>query len=308
MASYGFVDEMDGCFLTGWAVSGVEFKDCEIRIFDNSLHLIAVGFAQKPRPDLYVLGRGRSNFGFRIFIPFNLVSSSVLHVYADGVELSGSPFSIGSGQYDGRIHFDGSCITGWVRERVEQYGELDVSLFDDLGNMIGKPICNRQKYNADIFGSKTRFSLELDRKYLISGNLSVIAQVKSKIFASCQGRLSMIGQIECLTPYECCGWLLCEQDPKKTFQIELCKNGISICFMEAGGGIEQIEYDGEMKFVNRFKCSYFIASKDAIEQEKISIRFKGTDVELFGGPFLVSLNETKSCHPIWRSSDLSEDF
>ncbi|MBV8612687.1 MAG: hypothetical protein JOY66_02805, partial [Acetobacteraceae bacterium] len=137
----GLIDGLDGAHLCGWAVSSSR-RPALVVVRDDVGAVLARGPAAGERPDLASLGLGTTQVGFRF--PVRLPDgedagcAGALHVFANGVELAGSPVRLGPGMFDGTLGVAGGVASGWVAERVEGFRAARVELRDQDGFLLGE--------------------------------------------------------------------------------------------------------------------------------------------------------------------------
>ena len=90
----GAVDGFEGFCLAGWAIAEPDDHSCVIEIRDEAGKVVAGGRATRSRPDLSVLGFGRTSFAFRIPLR-ELGAAASFTVTADGQPIQGSPVRAG---------------------------------------------------------------------------------------------------------------------------------------------------------------------------------------------------------------------
>jgi hypothetical protein len=113
----GLIDGLDRAHLCGWAVSSSR-RPALVVVRDDAGAVLARGPAAGERPDLASLGLGTTEVGFRfpVCLPDaeGAGRAAALHVFANGVELAGSPVRLGPGVFDGALSVAGGVASGWV--------------------------------------------------------------------------------------------------------------------------------------------------------------------------------------------------
>src|ERR1700720_1150491 len=153
------LDGFEGTYLTGWAYSEADPRNCAISIADESGRVLAEGEASRERPDLSALGIGRTNLAFRIPIP-DLGEASAVRVFADGIELRGSPLPVGRGRFDGRLHVRDGFAEGWVTERVPVFSPPTIDILGPSGEIVASAPSRRDE-GGDAGFSPARFRISL---------------------------------------------------------------------------------------------------------------------------------------------------
>lgn len=185
----GYLDGFEGTYVVGWARSEESEKPCLISVRDQNGAQIVEGEASRPRPDLEVLGLGRSDFAFRIHIP-ELGTRVVLRVFADDVELRGSPLPVGNGHFDGRVYVQDGFATGWVTERLQVFSPPQIDIVGPAGEIIASAPSERDANDGEPGFSPARFRIPLTPLFG-SADIKIAAFAKGVRFAqaSCSLRL-----------------------------------------------------------------------------------------------------------------------
>ena len=194
----GHLDGLQGDYVVGWAM-GDKGRSCEIVVSDNDDRIIAEGLASIERPDLAIVGKGRSNFAFRIPIP-PIEHAQLLHVMADGVELLNSPQRVGPDIFDGVITLDRGSVSGWVTERVTGFAPPHVSLTDQDGRIVFECQSAIDHTRADGLFAPARFSGDLDDRCFGQGELRLTARANGVKFAEASCNLLLQGFLETISP------------------------------------------------------------------------------------------------------------
>ena len=96
----GLIDGLDRAHLCGWAVSSSR-RPALVVVRDDAGAVLARGPAAGERPDLASLGLCTTEVGFRLPVCLpdaeGAGRAAALHVFANGVELAGSPVRLGPG-------------------------------------------------------------------------------------------------------------------------------------------------------------------------------------------------------------------
>ncbi|MEO8716006.1 MAG: hypothetical protein ABI369_13430 [Acetobacteraceae bacterium] len=133
----GFIDGLEGAYVRGWAIAqgSGEARPAAITIRDPAGKVLARGLADLDRPDVGRLGHG-SACGFRVPVR-RMGRARALHVFADGVEVAGSPVPVGAGVFDGSLVLADGLASGWVMERISDFRAAPVRLHDQDGVLVG---------------------------------------------------------------------------------------------------------------------------------------------------------------------------
>ena len=148
MAVQGHVDQMEGAYVTGWAIAMPDTGDCAITVADSQGKVLAKDRASRHREDIAALGLGRPNLAFRVAVPHG-AGRRQLHVLANGQELGGSPISIGAGLFDGKVAVEQDQVTGWVSERIAGFAAPFITVVNHLAVEVGR---GQSEFSADDAG------------------------------------------------------------------------------------------------------------------------------------------------------------
>ena len=199
------LDGFEGCYLVGWAYSPGSAHNCTISVADDSGREVAQGEASRDRLDLLTVGIGRTDFGFRIPVK-NLGSVSPLHVYADGVELAGSPLSVGRGHFDGHLYVYDGFATGWTTERLEGFSPPHIDIVGANGEILASGQSRADTADGDPNFAPARFHIGLANLFGQS-SLGLEARANGAVFAHTTCDLRLVGNLDAITPTHCAGWL-----------------------------------------------------------------------------------------------------
>ncbi len=181
MTASGRVDGFEGCYVVGWASDGS--ADCEVTICSDDGSVVAKGRTGRDRPDLAVLGLGRTDIAFRIGVP-DLASFKRLHVFGNGAELRKSPIEVGAGLFDGFLHVRQGSAYGWITERTREYTPPLVRIIDQDEQLLAEVSSNIDGRSTDPMFQPAQFVLELDPAWFGHGELLLRAFVGDRCFAS----------------------------------------------------------------------------------------------------------------------------
>ena len=279
----GLIDGLDGAHLCGWAVSSSR-RPVLVVVRDDAGEVLARGPATLERPDLASLGLGTSQVGFRF--PVRLpagAQTGALHVFADGVELVGSPVLLGPGVFDGGLTVSGGVASGWVAERVDGLRPLCVQLHDQDGSLLGEVEAQRAPDTAEET-SPARFSVALPSPCFGRTDLILRASVDGARFAEVQCAMRLDGYLDTLSHDRCGGWLLSPDAPERPLDIEVFRDGVRV----GAGSCVLPRADVRERYPHAWRVGFDIALDPAgtgADPHTYSFRLAGTDVELFDGPF-----------------------
>jgi GT2 family glycosyltransferase/glycosyltransferase involved in cell wall biosynthesis len=281
----GFVDGLEGAYVRGWALTE-GLRPAAIIIRDAAGKPLARGTAEQERPDVGRLAQGRTACGFRIPVR-RLRLAGMLRVFADGVELAGSPVPVGPGRYDGDLSVGGSVATGWVNERTEGFRGAHVQLRDQDGALLGEAEAAASREDPDPFHAPARFTLALAPICFGRPDLIVRAFVNGVQFAEAHCAMRVDGYLDALSPSRCGGWLLSPDAPGRTLEIEVFRDGTLV----GTGACNLPRQDVRDRYPQAWRVGFEIrldpAPARAGARHAYSFRLAGTDVELFDSPFMV---------------------
>ena len=175
---------------------------------DDAGAVLARGPAAGERPDLACLGLGTTQVGFRfpVCLPDaeGAGRAAALHVFANGVELAGSPVRLGPGVFDGALSVAGGVASGWVAERVEGFRAACVQLRDQDGSLLGEVEARRALVEVGD-ATQARFSLPLPPSCFGRTDLIVRASVGGVRVAEAQCAMRLDGYLDTLSHDRCGG-------------------------------------------------------------------------------------------------------
>ena len=287
MTVRGRVDGMLGRFISGWAVPA-HGRHCAITVQDAKVGLIARGKANQERADLADLGLGRNDFAFSLELP-GCEQRRAFHVFADGEELAGSPLLAGPGQYDGDCMMDHGVLKGWVRERTPELRTHRISVMTQHGEMVGE---GRSAPALAAFPNCAGFSIELSNAVFGAGELRLRVLADGTPFTECACELPLQGSIDLITPQTCAGWLLApDAPPQRRLEIEIFRNGEPVAMAPCTMPRPDLRELFPEKADAGFAASFPLEEARQMQPVLISLRLRGSPVELFGGPHIVANRE-----------------
>jgi GT2 family glycosyltransferase/glycosyltransferase involved in cell wall biosynthesis len=284
MGIRGRVDGMqDGCVI-GWALPAPRRKRCRIAVTDDNGAAVAQGFAGAPRADLAALELGRSDLAFRLVLP-GCSAPRVFRVFADGVELPGSPLQAGPGQYDGDCVVDGGVLKGWVRERVPDLTAPSINVVTQQGVIVG---LGQSGLDADCAWPRAAFEIELHNRCLGAGALRLRVLADSVPFAETSCDLRLLGKLDLLTQEACSGWLMAPDAMRRQLEIEVFRNDAALAVAPCNMRRQDLDDLHTGTDATGFATRFPERAGLETEAARISLRLRGTPIELFEGPYIVA--------------------
>jgi GT2 family glycosyltransferase/glycosyltransferase involved in cell wall biosynthesis len=287
MAVLGRVDGMQGTYAVGWAVADPDTRNCVITVTTEDGNVIAKGRASLHRPDLASLQLGRTSMAFRMALP-GCSEGKILHVLADGVELPGSPLEVGPGQYDGDCVIDRGAAKGWISERKPGFSEPMIQIVDQHGVVVGEGRSKCDADETDPLFSKAHFAIELDAKCFGAGELRLSILANGVKFAEKACNLRLQGNVEVITQSHCSGWLIAVDVPQRSFEIEVYRNGVRAGIAKCNMRREDVRDVFPDCKTPGFAIALPTQGLSPVEAVAMSLRFRGSNIELFEGPYLVA--------------------
>jgi GT2 family glycosyltransferase/glycosyltransferase involved in cell wall biosynthesis len=287
MAIKGHVDGMQGSYVVGWAVAEPDTGNCAITITDAQGETIAKGRASRHRPDLASLGLGRTTLAFRIPIT-HTPEPRLLHILANGEALPGSPILVGKGQFDGYCAIEAAMVTGWITERARGFVPPAISVLNQHGVEVGRGISTLEPANIDPLFTPARFAIELDDQCFGAGEIQLSVLANGVPYGSLSCNLKLQGNLETITAQNCSGWLISPDAPRRSFEIELFRDGV-----RAGTArCEHVREDVRGIYPDcetaGFSFALDRAAHSITEAITVSLRLPGSNTELFNGPYVVA--------------------
>jgi GT2 family glycosyltransferase/glycosyltransferase involved in cell wall biosynthesis len=292
----GALDGVVGALLTGWAVATGRATPCAVVVADADGTVVARGTATVARPELAHQGvahpvQGRTTVGFRIPLPD--LPGGTLRVFADGVELPGSPISVGREVFDGAIALIDGAIEGWVHARALPGAPPAISLHDQSGVCLGTcravpAVAETGAADlADLF-RPARFRIPLPSFAWGNGILHVRAEADGVVFAAASIELTLRGWVDTIGPDQYCGWLFSPEAPDRHFELELVCDGV----VAATGRAILPRDDLRALAGPGWECGFALDLPRRQAEGAgmvIGLRLAGTDIYPFGGPEFVGV-------------------
>jgi hypothetical protein len=280
----GNVDGPQGRYVTGWAIKQPDTSPCKIRLITAEGKILGSGKAHIPRPDLSVLGFGRTNFAFRVPIP-ELREPVELGVFVGELELPGSPVRFEFGLYDGCVEVANGAVKGWVYERGRAASAPVIS----LRGPSGKLLATTQSYpepGGDPMFSPSYFSADLPAACFGRDEVELLAQAGDMVFARTRTAARLQGYLDLLTPSRCAGWLISPDVPQRRFEIAVLRDGKEIARTVCRNRRDDLGQIFPLNFDTGFDITFEKPHGAVTTLSEISFRLAGTEVELFDGPFI----------------------
>ena len=287
MAVQGHVDNMEGAYVTGWAIAIPDTGNCAITVLDAQGNQLARGRASRHRDDLASLGFGRSTLAYRVAVPL-AAAHRQLHILANGEELGGSPIITGPGLFDGQAWLERDKVIGWVSERIAGFVAPIVTIFDHLGNEVGRGQSEFSADDADPLFRPARFAIILDNQCFDAGEMQLTLRANGMPFASTSCHLSLAGNLEIVSAMRCAGWLLSPEAPARIFDIEIYRNGKLAGDARNDVGREDVRAVHLDASTPGFDAGLEHEVLAVTEPVTLSLRLPGCERELFEGPYLIA--------------------
>ena len=279
------LDGFEGTWLVGWAYANGGTKPCVISVSDETGAFIAEGEASRQRPDLAALGLGHSNFAFRVHVP-DLGTTQYLRVFAEGVELHGSPLPVGEGYYDGHVYAHDGFATGWVTERLQLFSPPRIDITGPGGDVVASAASQRDASDNEPGFSPARFRIPLTPLF---GNMDVkiTALANGVAFARTTCNLRLSTNLEIASPEHCAGWMFSPDAPWASFAVEIRRDGELVDTVPC----DRVRLDVRTMHPgsNAFGFDVALPPSGLAPNEpcELSLRLPGSQKELFGGPLIV---------------------
>jgi len=278
------LDGLEGSWLVGWAHADSGTKHCVISVSDETGAFIAEGEASRQRPDLAALGLGRSDFAFRVHVS-DLGTTQYLRVFADGVELHGSPLPVGEGYYDGHVYAHDGFATGWVTERLQLFSPPRIDIAGPDGVVIASALSQRDANDCEPGFSPARFRIPLTPLF---GNtdVQITARANGAVFARTTCNLRLSTHLEIASPTHCAGWIFSPDAPWARFAVEIRRDGALVATVPC----DRVRSDVRTMHPGSNAFGFDVALPARVEAPEepceLSLRLPGSQKELFGGPLI----------------------
>ena len=281
----GHLDGLRSGRIEGWAFAGS--LPCRIEVKDSTGSVIASETACLERPDLLSLGQNRCDFAFSIALPPG-EQAEILHVLADGVEITNSPLVLVTGVFDGAFEIKSGRVEGWVRERRGGATPPMVTIRDQDEHIVFQA---QSTYGRGIHGSvgdTARFAGHLAQHCFGAGERCLSAFANGRKFAQSSCSLPLRGNVEEVLPDRCTGWLVSPDSPAWPFEFDVLRDGevVARAHCNIHRGDVQDLFPGALRA--GFSCVLPPVEMKATAFTTISFRFPESRRELFDGPFMVA--------------------
>jgi len=287
MAIKGQVDGMEGSYVVGWAAAQPDTGNCAITIQDESGETIAKGRASRHRPDLASLGLGRTTLAFRIPLT-HMAEPRKLRVLANGEELPGSPILGGAGNFDGNCNLEAATLTGWVTERSPGFAPPFITVTNAQGVEVGRGQSTAEAKDIDPAFTPARFVLELDDQCFGAGEVALTLRANGVPFAERTCHLTLHGNLEIINERSCAGWLVCPEVPGRAFEIAVYRDGALAGTARCEHSREDVRGIFPDCTTPGFGTELDQPVHSIIEAATLSLRFPGSEKELFEGPYVIA--------------------
>ena len=286
MAIRGHVDGMEGSYVAGWAAAQPDTGNCAITITDTLGNVIAKGRAANHRADLASLGLGRTTLGFRIPIPL-IAENRLLRIWADGVELHGSPIMTGAGQFDAQFTFEHGTVNGWVTERAPNFSPPLITITGHNGQEAGHGRGRQAPDNQDPLFNPAWHTIELYDWCFGAGEMTMSIFINGTKFGLFTCNLRLDGNLETVTAESCSGWLVSPDSPARVFTIQVFRDGKLADTAECEHEREDVRAVHPDCTTPGFGATLPPPEHAPTETTTISLRFPNSQTELFKGPYTI---------------------
>ena len=284
MALNGHVDGFKGCYVVGWAHANDPEAGCTVRIEDADGRHVASGKAAALRPDLVKLGPGY--FAFQIALG-EIREAKTLRATVDGSELPGSPFFVGPGRYDGHIWVANGLLQGWISERLSHFDPPVVRFLDQDGENICEIASEFSAEDTDPFFAPARFKIPLPNACFGRHDVELRAMVNGVQFARTVCSADLRGKLEHISRHRCAGWLTSPDAPQHRFEIDIYRDGALIATAKADRPRSDLQSQFPRQWQSGFDVGLPVGDHFPTELASMSLRLRGSDVELFEGPYVI---------------------
>ncbi|HEV2362708.1 MAG TPA: glycosyltransferase [Caulobacteraceae bacterium] len=279
----GVAGEVDGFadyVIEGWAVREATGEPCLIEVTDASGEtVLASGRSGTGDADL---PSGSAGPRFRIPLDGPARDVAMVRVFADGVELAGSPVDVA--QASPREEFltiDEGVVRGSFGPRSRRRLPPKVSFRDQEGAFLGE-------VQASAGAEPGCFVFEFTLPANCHGRRELIVRafVGEDEIARNVCDLHLEGRLETLTAERCSGWLASPNAPGARRVLEVWRDGKVI----GTGACTRPRADLKERFPDSWEAGFDFELKEPVgpaAAAQVSIRLEGSDAELFDGPFLV---------------------
>ncbi len=281
----GHVDGLEGAYLCGWAL-GPNGTPCRISVTDENDRTLVSGLACLERGDLLSVGRDRCDIAFRIALP-SVAAARGLRVWADGVEISQQPIPLGTGYFDGHASIGAGQAEGWVSERCPGSTPPLVTAVDQYGIEVMRCQARRDESADHEAFSLARFSGVLDDICFGRGELLLSFLANGVKFAETRCQFQLSGFLEVASAERCAGWLLSQNAPDRSFTIEIFRNGKPVAKTRTDIARSDVQASFPACRRSGFDISLPRDERDTGGLATLSLRFPGSSVDLFEGPYVV---------------------
>jgi GT2 family glycosyltransferase/glycosyltransferase involved in cell wall biosynthesis len=283
---WGQVDGLEGAYVCGWAVDPTG-QDCEISIRTEDGTVVGRGSANRIRPDLAVLGLGRTNIAFRVAVE-DLGAHAALHIFASDMLLSASPLLAGPGLFSGRLEILDGCAVGWVTERVARFEAPDITILDQEGCVVARArssLCAQDHPDPNF--SPAEFSAALSDLCFGGHGLQLTAFANGVAFASATCTLPLTGTLEVVSATRCAGWLFSPSAPKRALALDIYRDGKRVAQTVAKLPRSDVTAAFPRAMAPGFDVTLPPHRQRPTDFSTIAIRLRGGAADILDGPRIV---------------------
>jgi GT2 family glycosyltransferase/glycosyltransferase involved in cell wall biosynthesis len=285
-AIWGQVDGLEGAYVCGWAVDQTG-RDCDITIRAESGLVVGRGRANRIRPDLAVLGLGRTSLAFRVAVE-DLGAHPALHVFAGDTRLSVSPILAGPGVFSGRLEILDGCAVGWVTERVARFEPPDITVLDQEGQLVARARSSLSAQDhPDPNFSPAEFAAGLSDACFGGQGLRLTAFANGVAFATATCTLPLKGTLEVVSATRCAGWLFSPGAPKRALDLDIYRDGKRVAQTTAKLARSDVTAAFPGAVAPGFDVTLPPHRQRPTEFSTISVRLRGGSADILGGPRIV---------------------
>lgn len=282
----GQIDHCQGRYIFGWAISVRNGDHCRITVADPFGQTIAEAVASEPRGDLAALDNGRIDFSFRVGVPA-VAGAGPVQVFADGVEIPGSPLFLLPDIFDGGLWIDRGVVSGWVSNRQAVSATGPVLLHDQDGHLVATLAATLDPAGDDPLFRPALFSAPLPADCFGRVESFLTAQIGGAAFARAMGPSRLEGYLDTISDTACAGWLFSPDAPGRCFELEVYRDDVLV----GAGATTLPRGDVSARYLGLERCGFELTMRPSQEPRRglshVSMRIVGSNHELFGGPFLI---------------------
>jgi GT2 family glycosyltransferase/glycosyltransferase involved in cell wall biosynthesis len=194
---------------------------------------------------------------------------------------------MGPGYFDGHAAIGACQAEGWVAERCHGSAPPLVTAVDQYGAVVMRCQAVRQAGGEDGAFAPDRFSGVFEDICFGRGELQLSFLANGVKFAEGRCRLPLNGFLEIASAERCAGWLLSENAPDRSFTIEIWRNGQSVAKAKTGITRTDVQSAYPACRTSGFDISLKRDDRETGGPATLSLRFPGSSMDLFDGPYVV---------------------